>query len=338
MNRRELLRELSRVQATWINRNTTGAGELDITAEQEADYLGRVSEVFERAREQVRRHNRQSRSITAANVIRSLIATHAPDVDDFRYDRNQPRDRKGRWTDRTDVTPSVPKVDVKAPTKTPGKEPGKGGGKAAAPPPPRRVKAAADIGTPSADGKVGRAPKESAMTAEWKAHNDSLTKEQRQAVRTYSTTDYMEINGVLRQPPGAKLTAKQKQFAKQAEILQDAMAPAPRGVKAFRGSNLQSLGLPKDATVDDVKAMLGKTVINDAFTSTSTDPEEIFGGNVEFEIDVPEGTPSVWMNGNARVPSEQELLLAAGSKMKITGVREVPAGSGQYKIKGRIVA
>jgi hypothetical protein len=202
----------------------------------------------------------------------------------------------------------------------------------------RWVKAPADIGTPSADGKVGKAPKEAAMTAEWKAHNDSLSDAQRKAVKTYSTTDYLKMNGVLRKPPGSKLTAEEKKFAKESETLQSAMAPAPRGVKVYRGSNLQSLGLPKDASAADMKAMLGKTVINDAFTSTSTDPNEIFGGNLELEIEVPEGTPSIWMNGNARVPSEQELLLAAGSKMQITGVRETPPGSGQYKVKGRIVA
>ena len=207
----------------------------------------------------------------------------------------------------------------------------------AAAPESRWVKAPTEVGTPSADGKTARI-RESVMNADWKAHNDSLTDAQRKAVKTYSTTDYMEMNGVLRQPPGTKLTKRQKEFVKQSEILQSAMAPTPKGVKVFRGSNLQSLGLPKDATAADVKAMLGKTVINDAFTSTSTDPDEIFGGNLELEIDVPEGTPAVWMNGNARVPSEQELLLAAGSKMQITGVREVPPGSGQYKVKGRIVA
>ena len=51
MNRRELLRELSRVQATWVNRNTAGAGDVDISAEEEQDYLTRISAVFEKARE-----------------------------------------------------------------------------------------------------------------------------------------------------------------------------------------------------------------------------------------------------------------------------------------------
>ena len=205
-------------------------------------------------------------------------------------------------------------------------------------PPARLVKSPSEIGTPSADGKVGKAPSEAAMTAEWAAHNSSLSKAQARSVKDYSENDYADMNSVLRQPPGTKLTARQKEFAKQAETLQSAMAPAPRGVKVYRGSDLRSLGLPKDASAADVKALLGKTVINDAFTSTSTDPEQVFVGNAEFEIEVPEGAPSIWLNGNARVSSEQELLLAAGSKMQITGVREVPPGSGQYKIKGRIVA
>jgi len=90
VNRRELLRELSRVQATWINRNTAGSGDLNPTAEQEQDYLGRISEVFERAREEARRRNR-SRAAQAA--IAALTAAGG-----FRFDPHQLRDADGKWT------------------------------------------------------------------------------------------------------------------------------------------------------------------------------------------------------------------------------------------------
>ena len=54
MNRRELLRELSRAQATWVNRSTAASGNVDISAEEEQEYLMMISEVFERARADAR--------------------------------------------------------------------------------------------------------------------------------------------------------------------------------------------------------------------------------------------------------------------------------------------
>jgi len=279
----------------------------------------------------------EGKTVTGGGRRRVLGRTHAFPTRDGNVILDVGADSGQEGTGEQELTPEQARDLAALLRKNADRDEGGGAEKKAAPAPePRWVKAPSEIGTPSAEGKAART-KESVMNADWKAQNDSLTDAQRKAVKTYSTTDYLKMNGVLRKPPGSKLTAEEKKYAKEAETLQGAMAPAPRSVKVYRGSNLQSLGLPKDASPADVKAMLGKTVVNDAFTSTSTDPDEIFGGNLELEIDVPEGTPAVWMNGNARVPSEQELLLAAGSKMTITGVREVPPGSGQFKVKGRIV-
>lgn len=90
MNRRELLRELSRVQATWVNRNTPGTGDVNIDAEDEQAYLRQISAVFERAREELRR--KRQRSVTAAR------AQAAIDMILLAYDPHQPRDNRGRWT------------------------------------------------------------------------------------------------------------------------------------------------------------------------------------------------------------------------------------------------
>lgn len=89
MNRRELLRELSRVQATWVNRNAAGTGDVDITAEEEQDYLTRLAEVFERAREDVRRRKRRSVVAAAPAAVEALVAAFNP---------KQRRDENGRWT------------------------------------------------------------------------------------------------------------------------------------------------------------------------------------------------------------------------------------------------
>lgn len=98
MNRRELLREMSRVQATWVNRNTPGTGDVNIAIEDEQDYLTRIAAVFERAREDARR--KRGRSVTAAQASVAISMLLAG------FDRDQPRDRKGRWSDREGSVPS----------------------------------------------------------------------------------------------------------------------------------------------------------------------------------------------------------------------------------------
>jgi hypothetical protein len=115
------------------------------------------------------------------------------------------------------------------------------------------------------------------------------------------------------------------------------MAPSPRATKVFRGTNTASVGLSKNPTLAEMQALVGKNLVNEAFTSTSVSADEIFAGNLEFDIEMPEGTPSLWLNGNSRLPDEHEVLLDAGSKMQVLSVTESPAGSGNYKVKTRVV-
>jgi hypothetical protein len=105
----------------------------------------------------------------------------------------------------------------------------------------------------------------------------------------------------------------------------------------FRGTNTASVGLSKNPTLAEMQALVGKNLVNEAFTSTSVKADEIFAGNLEFDIDVPEGTPSLWLNGNSRLPDEAEVLLDAGAKMQVLSVTESPAGSGNFKVKTRVV-
>lgn len=100
MNRRELLREMSRVQATWVNRNTPGIGDVNIAIEDEQDYLTRIAAVFERAREDVRR--KRGRSVTAAQAsaaIEALLLAFNPD---------QRRGPDGRWVKGGGTATAVP--------------------------------------------------------------------------------------------------------------------------------------------------------------------------------------------------------------------------------------
>lgn len=102
MNRRELLREMSRVQATWVNRNAPGTGDVDIAVEDEQDYLTRIAAVFERAREDVRR--KRGRSVTVAPP--AVAAQAAIGALLLAYDPDQKRGPGGRWAKVGDDMPS----------------------------------------------------------------------------------------------------------------------------------------------------------------------------------------------------------------------------------------
>lgn len=188
---------------------------------------------------------------------------------------------------------------------------------------------------PSTIGKVTAAVKPRVMEADWKDHNDSLSKDQRQAVHDYTTSDYFAINNALKGTP-PKTARERKSIEKTTALIRSSMAPAPRGTKVFRGTNTASIGLPKNPTLAEMRALVGKTLVNDAFTSTSVSADEIFAGNLELDIEMPEGTPSLWLNGNSRLPDEHEVLLDAGSRMQVLSVRESPAGSGNFKVKTRM--
>lgn len=188
---------------------------------------------------------------------------------------------------------------------------------------------------PSTASKVTTAVKPRVMDADWKDHNDSLSKDQRQAVHDYTTSDYFAINNALKGTP-PKTARERKAIEKTTALIRSSMAPAPRATKIFRGTNTASVGLPKNPTLAEMKALVGKTLVNDAFTSTSVSADEIFAGNLEFDIEMPEGTPSLWLNGNSRLPDEHEVLLDAGSRMQVLSVRESPAGSGNFKVKTRM--
>lgn len=220
-------------------------------------------------------------------------------------------------------------------SKTPDVTPSKPSAKSKPAPKPAPAAKTPAASKPSATGKATTAVKPKVMEADWKDHNDSLTKEQQDAVHEYTTSGYFAINNALKGTP-PKTARERKAVEKATGLIRSSMAPAPRATKVFRGTNTASVGLSKNPTLAEMQALVGKTLVNDAFTSTSVDAGEIFGGNLEFDIDMPEGTPSLWLNGNSRLPDEHEVLLDAGSRMQVLSVRESPAGSGNFKVKTRI--
>lgn len=198
------------------------------------------------------------------------------------------------------------------------------------------VRSIDQIGKPSTRGAANYAVAPNVMEKEWAGHWASLSTKQKDAVEEYSGGGYSDMNTALRKPAD-EWDDFEKDVIHQAALVQSAMAPAPRGTKVFRGMGLAGLGLPGNATIADLEKLVGNTLVNDAFTSTTVDRKAQFHGDVKLEIEVPKGTPSLWLGSNSQWPKEQELLLAAGAKMKVVGATEIPGQPGKYTVKVRVV-
>jgi hypothetical protein len=202
------------------------------------------------------------------------------------------------------------------------------------------VKTTKSIGTPSRTGKANQRRSADQMDEDWEAHNDTLSSRQRFAVERYSESGYESMNALLRRPADGEGDRGDKSTLALCQDLQAAMAPAPKGQAVFRGLYSNGLGLGSHPSEEEVKALEGGVLVSDAFVSTSVNPNSAFSGDVKVEIEVPKGTPSLWVKPNSAHPGEDELLLAAGSKIKIISVEVTPASMffpASYKVKARIV-
>lgn len=161
-----------------------------------------------------------------------------------------------------------------------------------------------------------------AIQSEMEASNPPpLTPEQEQAVRDYSVTAYHDMNTCLR--TGQSCTAEANT---QNGRLRDALRPLGRPVTVFRSTNLEHLGGAQ--SIDDLERLAGSDISDNGFSSTSLDPSvtEIFG-NVDMQIEVPEGTPAIFTGSRAALPDEQELILGPRTRYRVLEVnRNTPSG------------
>lgn len=142
--------------------------------------------------------------------------------------------------------------------------------------------------------------------------NDPWTAEQEDGLVTYSGDSYTDMNTCLRFDEGCDEDIDSYNAAASA-----AMRPTTRNTTVFRGANLRALGANN---VEQLQAMVGATVRDHGFTSTSIHPESAFGGEVSMQIDVPEGTPAAYLEDITQNPGENELLLNSGTRFQIMAV------------------
>ncbi|MFD0506306.1 ADP-ribosyltransferase [Streptomyces chiangmaiensis] len=109
--------------------------------------------------------------------------------------------------------------------------------------------------------------------------------------------------------------------------------PVPDTIMVARGTNLGYLKLGSPAE------MLGQTFPDKGYTSTSlgNHPVRTFEGKEAIlRLRVPRGTPALWLEKVSHFDvEERELLLARGTKFKVT--RVFMDSKGQWQVYGEVL-
>lgn len=145
--------------------------------------------------------------------------------------------------------------------------------------------------------------------------DEGWTPAQRRDLHYYTTSAYGDINRGLRYarvPP---------YLVERIRNIQAGMRPVTRSFTARRGTRKEQFGL---TNLGDLRGLVGKTVTDHGFFSTSVGGNAAFGGReIAVEVEVPKGTPAAYIDHISAHQGEREVLLAAGTRFKVLGV-ELP--------------
>lgn len=156
---------------------------------------------------------------------------------------------------------------------------------------------------------------------------------QRASLRYYTSNAYTVMNAYLRGLGNASSTV-----VKHIIEAQKGMRRSTRNIILHRGTGLQQFGLPESATLADLKKLVGEDFIDYGFMSTSFGGNAAFGGKVLLEFEAPAGTPMAYVKEISHFKSENEILLAAGTRYKVIGVEEMGSGySKKFKVRVRVI-
>jgi hypothetical protein len=70
------------------------------------------------------------------------------------------------------------------------------------------------------------------------------------------------------------------------------------------------------------KLRVGSTITDKGFVSTSLNNP--FSGNVRMKINVPKGTPAIYINGSTKYTGEEEVLLPRDLPMRVKSINSNP--------------
>jgi hypothetical protein len=170
----------------------------------------------------------------------------------------------------------------------------------------------------------------------WAEAQNALTPQERQALWAYSgektqpgepgPPDYKEINGYLRGRSGG-LPEISDSVQRIDHALENGAARDP--VTVTRETGYGAFDRP-------VEELVGTVQEDPGYLSTALGPDPTFdpGKPVVLHLEVPEATPSMYMDGVSQFGAERELLLGRGLQYQVDDVGMV---DGRWHVHGRIL-
>ncbi len=143
---------------------------------------------------------------------------------------------------------------------------------------------------------------------------DKLTKSEIESITKYTGDNYVNINNSLRGLD--KMTDSNKIIDENLSSALD-KASLPNDVVVYRGTSTEALG---DLNGLSPKELIGKTFVEPAYMSTSTDSTvalETFSGNVQMTIKAPKGAKGLDVSLVSQFANESEILFQSGQVMQI---------------------
>lgn len=146
-----------------------------------------------------------------------------------------------------------------------------------------------------------------------------ITSAQRDGVETYTGSAYEEMNEYLRGLSSSISSSRKQAIEDCTKALAKASLPQETIVRRGSGYNmLRELGV--DFSSDNKSAVIGATVVDKGFVSTSPASGGGFSGSIEYVIKLPEGSQAMYVAPISRYSSEQELLINRGGRYLIEDV------------------
>ena len=143
---------------------------------------------------------------------------------------------------------------------------------------------------------------------------DPWTPAEREGLTIYTGGTYREMNSYLRKGGSGYIS----DYARKAITgAQKGMRAMPRKLLVHRGCDFQQFGF---SSYEQALKLVGKTVQDKGFLSTSAGGRGAFSGSVNLEIEVPQGAYAAYVQSISNFPSEKELLIAAGTKYEVLSV------------------
>lgn len=151
---------------------------------------------------------------------------------------------------------------------------------------------------------------------------ESLSEEQKQALQSYTGFGATRINTAIRQ--GRITPAIQKEIDLLDVALKDGVMPGT--VILHRDTSFGFLGLDVSSkpTTEELSRIIGRTVTNDIFTSTSFKSLGLSARNTELWLTVPTGYRGCQYLPSVALPQykgQEEVLFARGMRYRITDAK-----------------